>query len=84
MVAHEGLIAIGADISNGFAEAPPPKALSTFILMKCIENGGLITLAYPPSPRNVTWFERTMQFKDIERSLDYGENILTTYFNKKV
>jgi hypothetical protein len=26
MVAHEGLIAIGADVSNAFAEAPPPKA----------------------------------------------------------
>lgn len=26
MVAHEGLIAIGADTSNVFAEPPPPKA----------------------------------------------------------
>jgi hypothetical protein len=53
LVAKEGLIAIGADVTNAFAEAPAPKAPLYLYIDEASENGGQSTWDAHQYLRNV-------------------------------
>jgi hypothetical protein len=51
MVAQEGLIAIGADVSNAFTEAPPPKAPLYLYIDEAYREWWTEHLGLPPIPK---------------------------------
>jgi dUTP pyrophosphatase len=66
IVAKKGLTAFGADCSNAFAEAPPPKHHTA--------TGGKIISNDHPSHQNILLSEFTMQFKDTRNHPDCGKS----------
>ena len=64
ITAQKGLMAYGADCSNAFAEAPPPKVPLYMLIDKA----------------TVQLYKSIMLFKDILSPQDYGRNSYTAYF----
>jgi hypothetical protein len=53
--AGENLLVFGADVSNAFAEAPPPNKASTFDQIKRFAIGGYSTKAARPSQKGMSY-----------------------------
>jgi hypothetical protein len=79
IVANEGMTAIGFDVSNAFAEAPPPKLHYNSTLTMLIKNGGRNILETLQYQKNAMLYKSVMQYKDIQSLHIYGRNTLTKY-----